>query len=183
MKTMAIILTLLTGLSACSSSVKLDDPDIVLGRRPAPVVSSGDSARSAPVQSGNVSTSAVPTVVATDPLTDPANPLSKRSVFFDYDSYSVKDEYKAVVEAHAKYLNSNTSKKVIIQGNTDERGSREYNLALGQKRAEAVRRALAALGVQEGQLEAVSLGEEKPKSTGADETAFADNRRADLVYQ
>jgi peptidoglycan-associated lipoprotein len=184
MKKIALILGLILGLAACSSGVKLDDPDIVLGtRRQAPVESRGDSARPVPVPGGNASQSAVPTVSVPDPMNDPANPLSKRSVYFDYDSYSVKDEYKVVVEAHAKFLNANKTKKVIIQGNTDERGSREYNLALGQKRAEAVRRALAALGVPESQLEAVSLGEEKPKSAGSDEASFAENRRADLLYQ
>jgi peptidoglycan-associated lipoprotein len=184
MKKIVITLGLALGLAACSSGVKLDD-DIVLGtRRPAPVESRNDASSASPsaVPGGNASQSAVPTVNVPDPLNDPNNPLSKRNVYFDYDSYSVKDEYKSVIEAHAKYLNANKSKKVIIQGNTDERGSREYNLALGQKRAEAVRRALAALGVPDSQLEAVSLGEEKPKATGSDEASFAENRRADLVY-
>ncbi len=183
MKKIAIIFALVAGLAACSSGVKLNDPDIVLGTRKAPIENRGDAANSSAVPGGNTTQSTVPTVNVPDPLNDPANPLSKRSVYFDYDSYSVKDEYKAVVEAHAKYLNTNKTKKVIIQGNTDERGSREYNLALGQKRSEAVRRALAALGVPESQLEAVSLGEEKPKATGSDDASFAENRRADLVYQ
>jgi peptidoglycan-associated lipoprotein len=183
MKKIAIIFALVAGLAACSSGVKLNDPDIVLGTRKAPIENRGDTANSSAVPGANTTQSAVPTVNVPDPMNDPANPLSKRSVYFDYDSYSVKDEYKTVVEAHAKYLNTNKTKKVIIQGNTDERGSREYNLALGQKRAEAVRRALAALGVPESQLEAVSLGEEKPKAPGSDEASFAENRRADLVYQ
>jgi peptidoglycan-associated lipoprotein len=187
LKKIAMMLGLVVGLAACSSGVKLNDPDIVLGtRRPAPVENRGDpatSARPLPVPGGATSQSTVPTINVPDPLNDPANPLSKRSVYFDYDSFSVRDEYKTVVEAHAKYLNTNKNKKVIIQGNTDERGSREYNLALGQKRAEAVRRALSALGVPESQLEAVSLGEEKPKAPGADEASFTENRRADLVYQ
>ncbi len=183
MKKIAIIIALVAGLAACSSGVKLNDPDIVLGTRKAPIENRGDTANSSAVPGGNTTQSAVPTVNVPDPMNDPANPLSKRSVYFDYDSFSVKDEFKTVVEAHAKYLNTNKSRKVIIQGNTDERGSREYNLALGQKRAEAVRRALAALGVPDAQLEAVSLGEEKPKSTGSDDASFAENRRADLVYQ
>ena len=183
MKKIAIIIALVAGLAACSSGVKLNVPDIVLGTRKAPIENRGDTANSSAVPGGNTTQSAVPTVNVPDPMNDPANPLSKRSVYFDYDSFSVKDEFKTVVEAHAKYLNTNKSRKVIIQGNTDERGSREYNLALGQKRAEAVRRALAALGVPDAQLEAVSLGEEKPKSTGSDDASFAENRRADLVYQ
>jgi len=116
-------------------------------------------------------------------LRDPNSPLSKRSIYFDYDSYSVKEEFRSVVEAHAKYLNAHKDRKVIIQGNTDDRGGAEYNLALGQKRAEAVRKALALLGVSEAQVEAVSFGKEKPKALGNDEAAWAENRRADIAYQ
>ena len=118
-----------------------------------------------------------------DPLDDPAGQLARRSIYFDFDSFSIKDEFRGVVEAHAKYLVSNKTRKVVVQGSTDERGSREYNLALGQRRAEAVRRALIALGVSESQLEAVSLGEEKARSSANDDAALAENRRADLVYQ
>ncbi len=117
-----------------------------------------------------------------DPRKDPASPLAKRSIYFDYDSYEVKDEYRAVLEAHAAYLMSKREAKAIIQGNTDERGSREYNLALGQKRAEAVRKALSVMGVSDGQLEAISFGEEKPRKEGETEAAYAENRRADIVY-
>jgi len=116
-------------------------------------------------------------------LTDPKSKLSKRSIYFDLDSYEVKDEYKDLVAAHAKYLNNNRGFKVLLQGNTDERGSREYNLSLGQKRADAVKRSLTLLGVGEGQIESVSLGEEKPKSDGHDEAAWAENRRADILYR
>jgi peptidoglycan-associated lipoprotein len=117
-----------------------------------------------------------------DPLNDPKGLLAKRSIYFDLDSYTVKDEFKPVVEAHARYLSANKTRKIIIQGNTDERGGREYNLALGQKRAEAVRRSLSLLGVTEAQMEAVSFGKEKPKALGSDEEAWAENRRADIVY-
>jgi peptidoglycan-associated lipoprotein len=119
---------------------------------------------------------------AGDPRKNPASPLAKRSIFFDYDSFVVKDEYQAVLEAHAGYLLANKDARAILQGNTDERGSREYNLALGQKRAEAVRKALGLLGVGDVQIEAVSFGEEKPRNEGDDEAAFAENRRVDLVY-
>jgi peptidoglycan-associated lipoprotein len=115
-------------------------------------------------------------------LDDPASILAKRSIYFDLDSYVVKDEYKPVIEAHAKYLTSRKDRKIIIQGNTDERGGSEYNLALGQKRSEAVRRALQLLGVPDTQMEAISLGKEKPKATGGGEEAWAENRRADIVY-
>jgi peptidoglycan-associated lipoprotein len=94
----------------------------------------------------------------------------------------VKDEFKPVIEAHSQYLIKNTDRKIVIQGNTDERGGSEYNLALGQKRAEAVRRALNLLGVADSQIEAVSFGKEKPKATGSNEAAWAENRRADIVY-
>jgi peptidoglycan-associated lipoprotein len=117
-----------------------------------------------------------------DPRKDPASPLSKRSIFFDYDSFVVKDEYRGMLEAHAGYLLARRDARVILQGNTDERGSREYNLALGQKRAEAVRKALAALGVSDAQVEAVSFGEEKLRNEGDTEEAHAENRRTDVVY-
>lgn len=118
-----------------------------------------------------------------NPLTDPNNSLSKRSVYFDFDKYDVKAEYTSLVEAHAAYLTSHKDTKVTLQGNTDDRGSREYNLALGQRRADAVRKAFSLLNVPETQIEAVSFGEEKPKATGDDEAAWAQNRRADIVYQ
>ncbi|MDP2264983.1 MAG: peptidoglycan-associated lipoprotein Pal [Thiobacillus sp.] len=117
-----------------------------------------------------------------DPRKNPASPLSSRSVYFDYDQFVVKDEYRAMLEAHAGYLLSKRDARVILQGNADERGSREYNLALGQKRAEAVRKALAVLGVSDAQIEAVSFGEEKPRKEGETEEAYAENRRADVVY-
>ena len=116
-------------------------------------------------------------------LTDPNNILSKRSVFFDFDSFVIKPEARPLIEAHARFLVQNPQMRMLVQGNTDERGSREYNLALGQKRAEAVRRAMSALGVPDKQMEAVSFGEERPRATGADEASYAENRRADLVYQ
>ncbi len=117
-----------------------------------------------------------------DPRKDPANVLSKRSVYFDFDQFVIKDEYRAMINAHAAYLQGHRDARVAIQGNADERGSREYNLALGQKRAEAVRKALAVNGVQDGQMEAVSFGEEKPRRTGKTEEDYAENRRADIVY-
>lgn len=119
---------------------------------------------------------------AGDPRKDPASPLSKRSVFFDFDSYAVKPEYRPMLEAHASYLQSKRDARVILQGNADERGSREYNLALGQKRAEAVRRALAVLGVSDAQMEAISFGEEKPRNEANTDAAHAENRRTDVVY-
>lgn len=117
-----------------------------------------------------------------NPLTDPANILSKRSVYFDVDSSTVKDEYRAMLEAHARYLAANPNTRVTLQGNCDETGSREYNLALGQRRADAVKQVLTVLGVRPAQIETVSFGEEKPKATGHDEAAYRENRRTDIVY-
>ena len=115
-------------------------------------------------------------------LKDPKSILSKRSVFFDYDQYVIKDEFKSLVEAHGKFLVAHAQIKMLIQGNADERGSREYNLALGQKRAEALKKMLVLLGAREAQIEAVSLGEEKPKCTEHGETCWAQNRRDDMLY-
>ena len=114
-------------------------------------------------------------------LKDPKSILSKRSVYFDLDSFTINDEFKPLVEAHAKYLRENTGAKVLIQGNTDERGSREYNLALGQKRSDAMKRMLILLGAKEEQVESVSLGEEKPKAQGSTDEAYAENRRDDIL--
>ncbi len=119
---------------------------------------------------------------AKDPLNDPASILANRSVYFDFDSFVIRDEFKSVVEAHGKFLSGNPNRKVVIQGHTDERGGSEYNLALGQKRAEAVRRALSLAGAKDSQMEAVSFGKEKPKAVGSNEEAWSQNRRADIVY-
>ncbi|WP_225721633.1 peptidoglycan-associated lipoprotein Pal [Candidatus Vallotiella sp. (ex Adelges kitamiensis)] len=110
------------------------------------------------------------------------NPLNKDSIYFDFDSFALDKECQPILQAHAEYLKSQPNCYVLIQGNTDERGTSEYNLALGQKRAESVRRALVLLGANENQLEAVSLGKEKPASTFHDEASWAQNRRADLIY-
>ncbi|MBL8485220.1 MAG: peptidoglycan-associated lipoprotein Pal [Rhodocyclaceae bacterium] len=108
--------------------------------------------------------------------------LGKRSIYFEFDDFSIRDEYKPQIDAHAKYLVGHSNARMLIQGNTDERGSREYNLALGQKRADAVRRALLLQGAKDAQIESVSLGEEKPRSAGHDDSAWAENRRADMLY-
>lgn len=121
--------------------------------------------------------------VNVDPLNDPNSPLAKRSVYFDFNSYAVSDQYQPLLQQHAEYLKAHPERHVLIQGNTDQRGSSEYNLALGQKRATAVQRTLETLGVPASQTEAVSLGKEKPMAEGTDEDAYAQNRRADLNYQ
>lgn len=123
-----------------------------------------------------------PTTGGVNPLKDPSNILSKRGVYFDFDSFVIKDDYKPLVSAHSKYLNDHKSTHITVQGNADERGSSEYNLALGQKRADAVRKMMALYGVPEAQVETISFGKEKPRNSGHDEAAWAENRRADIVY-
>lgn len=108
---------------------------------------------------------------------------SPRTVYFDYDSFLIKPEFQSVVATHARYIMANKSVKVAIEGHTDERGGREYNLALGQKRAEAVRSAMGLLGVSDNQVEAVSFGKEKLAAQGFDEEAMAKNRRAEISYR
>ena len=151
-------------LAACHSGVKLDE-----GANKGAIGTQPDANA---VQQVNV-----------DPLNDPNSPLAKRSIYFDFDSYAVRDDYQPLLQQHAQYLKSHPERHVLIQGNTDERGTSEYNLALGQKRAEAVRRSMSLLGVADTQMEAVSLGKEKPQATGHDEASWAQNRRVDLAYQ
>ena len=115
-------------------------------------------------------------------LKEPGSPLSKRSVYYDFDAFNIKVEFQPMVEAHAKFLLEHKDFKVRIEGNCDERGSREYNLALGQRRADSVKRAMTLLGVPAKQIETVSFGSEKPKALGHDEEAWAENRRSDIVY-
>ena len=143
-------------LAACSS-VKLDDVN-------------GDSANGG---SGNF---------GSQPWNDPKSPLYERSVYFDFNEYTVQTKYQKTLSAHASYLKANPKQKVIIQGNTDERGTAEYNLALGQRRSDAVHKSLNLMGVSDDQMEAVSFGKEKPKAEGDNEAAWAENRRADIVY-
>lgn len=119
---------------------------------------------------------------SSDPLHAPGSILSQRSIYFDFDSSLIKSEYQDLVKAHSRYLLEHPSRFLIIQGNTDKRGSAEYNLALGQRRSAAVKSTMRVLGVPERQLEAVSFGKEKLRALGNDEASHAQNRRADLVY-
>lgn len=164
----ALLALLITG---CSSTP--DAPE----QGGAPVESRDGNSSVATVTAGGLSGQKLP-----PELTDPKNILSKRSVYFDYDKYDVKAEYKDLVTAHAKFLANNRQFKMLIQGNTDDRGSREYNLALGQKRADSVKKMLTLLGAREEQVESVSLGEEKPKNEGQNEAAWTENRRGDMLY-
>jgi peptidoglycan-associated lipoprotein len=175
MKNAALIVLVAAALAGCASKeTKTDTP-----------VTDRSSATTPPSQMARQSPNTTPSrssSVTGDPLRDPNNILSKRSVFFDYDSNAVKDEYRGVVQAHSRYLGDKRDSKIRIEGNCDERGSREYNLALGQRRAEAVKKVMTVLGVADGRIETVSYGEEKPMSQGHDEQAWSQNRRADIKY-
>lgn len=169
-------LAAILALAACSSSVELPPPAATApAETQAPVVQEA----AAPDQS---------TVVEVTPEA-PSQPKTpdisnvERVVYFDYDSYVLKPEFQGMLDAHASHLRSDPNFKAVIEGHTDERGGREYNLALGQRRAEAVRRALELLGVADGQIEAVSFGKEKPAAAGSNEEAWAKNRRAEIVYR
>ncbi len=171
-------LGLVAVLAACSSGVKLDNVPV----EDRAGTATGAGGTGAGGQGGAVDPRGVSGVSVGGSNADQPNALT-RVVYFDYDSFEVKAEFAATLEANARYLNANRTRRVNLEGHTDERGGREYNLALGQKRAEAVRRALTLLGVSESQLEAVSFGEEKPAQTGFDEAAFAKNRRVELTYR
>ncbi len=168
----AIALTTL--LAACGSSVKLDEAPVE-SRTATPVTTAGPG--------GATTTGVAPVEIManTSAVAGPAGVA--RIIYFDYDSFTLKPEFQGAVEAHAKFMSANKARKMAIEGHTDERGGREYNLALGQKRAEAVRRALGLLGVTDAQVEAVSFGKEKPAASGSDEESLAKNRRAELSYR
>ncbi|MDZ7812438.1 MAG: peptidoglycan-associated lipoprotein Pal [Ideonella sp.] len=165
-------------LAGCSSSVKLDEVPV---ETRTPVMKDANAGQPA----ANTSQSGVATVdLSAKNAAANADAMAAaglaRVVFFDFDSFSVKDEFRPVVEGHAKALVGQRNKRIVIEGHTDERGGREYNLALGQKRAEAVQRSLMLLGAKAEQMEAVSYGEERPAATSSGEDAWAKNRRAEL---
>jgi peptidoglycan-associated lipoprotein len=183
MKRKLLAIALVALLAGCGSSVKLDD---------VPVEDKSGTSVNAPgggAAAGNqTGTGAAQSNVASVDLSktgqDAAGPAgAARVIYFDYDSFVIKPEFQSVLDAHARYLKANSGRKAAIEGHTDERGGREYNLALGQKRSEAVRRALGLLGVTDSQIEAVSFGKEKPADAGMDEAAFAKNRRAEIAYR
>jgi len=172
-------------LSACKSTPMVDKPAAVVDKSPA------TQGTAKPAQAATPDTSAVKEVAidssatgsANNPLKDPNNILSKRKIYFDFDSDAVKAEFRPLIEAHAKYLLANGNAKLILQGNTDERGTREYNLSLGQRRSVAVKKSFNVLGVQDKQIETVSFGEEKASPNCADEACNQANRRVDIAYE
>ena len=172
MKKMVLLGAVALLMAGCSS-VNLDNPPVDDRSTGGAGAGAGDSVvaktTAAPVDDGKSSQAAIANV--------------SRLVYFDYDSYAIKPEFQALIDAHARYIKADKSRKVVIEGHTDERGGREYNLALGQRRAEAVRRALGLLGVADSQIEAVSFGKEKPAVQGNGEAAWSKNRRAEISYR
>jgi peptidoglycan-associated lipoprotein len=177
-------------LAGCGSTVKLDEtpvesrtPTAVGGQAgstgTAATASSGTGGTGTPAPQSQVATVSLPGAAGVGTAV-PGTAALGRVVYFDFDSFVVKDDFRGLIDAHAKVLAAQRSKRLVIEGHTDDRGGREYNLALGQKRAEAVAKSLALLGVQESQLEAVSFGKERPVVEGQDEAAWARNRRAEL---
>jgi peptidoglycan-associated lipoprotein len=158
-------------LAGCASGVKLNETPVET-RTPTAADANAAAGAGAGAPQSQVTT------VSVDPNAALAN--APRIVYFDFDSFVVKDDYRGVVETQAKRLNADKAKRVSVEGHTDERGGREYNLALGQKRAEAVTRAMTLLGVSANQVEPVSFGEERPAVQGGDEAAYAKNRRAEI---
>lgn len=173
-------------LAACGSSVKLDEVPVsdVKGMQVSPTQGTGITSTTAQGTQTGVAERSVQAVNVSPTASDGAGPAgAAKIILFDYDSFVIKPEYQGAIDAHARFLAANKAKKLAIEGHTDESGGREYNLALGQKRAEAVRRALGLLGVTDAQVEAVSFGEEKPADAASNETAYAKNRRAELNYK
>jgi len=177
MKKFLVAATMAALLAGCSTqpAAPVEDQSAA-----AAAAAAKDGAATSGTTTSGVSGSATGT--GANPLKDPNNILSKRSIFYDFDKFDVRDEYRGLVEAHAKYLRDNPGAKMLIQGNTDERGSREYNVGLGQRRSDGVKKMLVLLGARDNQIESVSLGEEKPQAEGHDESAWSKNRRSDILY-
>lgn len=170
MKKIAISVLLASLLAACASE------------KPKEPVAEAKSASAAEAPMAAASATATNASVAADPLNDPNSVLAKRSVYYPFDVSVVQDADKPIVQAHAKYLSEHANRKVRLEGNCDERGSDEYNLALGQRRADGVKKLLLVSGVKDRQIETISYGEEKPRATGHDEASWSQNRRTDLNY-
>ncbi len=177
MKNTILVLCAAVLMSACGSAVKLDNVPVE-DKSGTSVSQQGADGSGSAVGKGGVTS-----VDVGKSGQQGAVPAGSRIVYFDYDSFIIKPEFQSIIEAQARFIKSDKNRRIAIEGHTDERGGREYNLALGQKRAEAVRGALGLLGVAEAQMEAVSFGKEKPAAQGSDEGAMAKNRRAEINYR
>lgn len=167
-------------MAGCASSVPLDT--VPVEDRTGSSVSP-EAGANASAEGNMVGKSGVAPVDLGKSAQDAMTSAAARTIYFDYDSFAIKPEFQALIENQARYIKADKNRKVAIEGHTDERGGREYNLALGQKRAEAVRRVMGLLGVGDSQVEAVSFGKEKPAVQGSDEAAMAQNRRAEITYR
>jgi peptidoglycan-associated lipoprotein len=170
MKKLTISVLLVSLLAACASN------------KPAEVAAPA-AATEAPAAAPVAEAAKEAAPAATDALDDASSILAKRSAFFDFDKSAVKAEDKPAVQAHGQYLATHADRKVVVEGNADERGSSEYNLALGNRRAESVKKMLIVSGAKASQIATASFGEEKPRATGHNEAAWSQNRRADIVYK
>jgi len=175
-------LMLVIFITACASGVKLNDVPVEdkSGVKPSAEMTSTPAATQADTQPQS-KVEPVTSSGSESYASGPAN--TSKVVYFDYDSFSVKPEFQTVIESHAQFMKANPRARLSLEGHTDERGGREYNLALGQKRADAVRQSLSLLGVGSAQIETVSFGEEKPAIQGNNEAAFSKNRRAEFFYK
>jgi peptidoglycan-associated lipoprotein len=174
MKRILLAFAMVALMAGCSSGVNLHK---------VPVEDKTGSLVTPGADTGNAAKSAVAPVNLNGSEQNGAGPAGSHVVYFDFDKYIVKPEYQGVIESNANFLKAGKARHAVIEGNTDDVGSAEYNLALGQKRAEAVRRALDLLGVNDSQLEAISYGKEKPVALGTDEASRAQNRRAEIKYR
>jgi peptidoglycan-associated lipoprotein len=189
-RTLLIAAALVAALSGCSSAPTSDQPAAPIENRGAtttPGGGAGSGPNTGTAPGGGIGGPNTIDLTRQKPAGDnlaelKQGLLGQRSVFFDFDSDAIKEQFRPMLQAHAGYMGRNKTSKMLIQGNTDERGSREYNIALGQRRAEAVKKTLVLMGAGEGQIEAVSLGEEKPRRTGSTEADYAENRRGDILY-
>jgi len=184
-KQLISVIVLAVFLAACSSKqVKPEPaPPAVVEKSPAPAKPVDKTPPKAKEEVAKPEPKPEPKPVVVNPLNDPNNILSKRSIYFDFDKDEIKAEFRPLVEAHAKYLVAHPGAKIMVQGNADDRGTREYNLALGQRRAVAVKKAMNLLNVSDKQIETTSYGEEKPRCTEQTEACWAQNRRDDIVYE
>jgi peptidoglycan-associated lipoprotein len=176
MKNLLMTLGLACMLVACGTNVPLSNVPV------SDATAKPVTGPTTPASTGSVNSSTVAPVSLTDVPSPDKAVLAGRIVYFDYDSFVIKPEFQALIADHARYIKAQSGRKVAIEGHTDETGGREYNLALGQKRADAVRNALGILGVPQGQMESVSFGKEKPAVAGTTDEAYAKNRRTEIRY-
>ena len=185
-----VIVALLGLMAACSSPIKLNDVSVedksgqasTAMKTLTPATASGAADKKSAVSTLDT-TAAGKNASASAAGADALAAANARTIYFEFDSFAIRPEYQPIIETHSRNLKANKNQRINIEGHTDERGGREYNLALGQKRADAVRKALSLLGVADAQMESVSFGKEKPAATGDSEMAMEKNRRAEIVIR